>query len=254
MDKRMSLPKQTERSGHHRHTTYYDRIADRWEAISGDQGGAFRRFVLNDRLLSQIGDIGGLRVLELGAGNGNLMRLVSRRQSGRPARVVITDVSRRLLAIAQRKRRVSRAEYRALDVSHEFPFADEDFDIVVAVMLLNELRDDVLERALLESHRVLRPEGRMVGAVLHPRFVASLGRRGQLRRGRFVTMPTSGGLRVPVVQRSVDSYCALFEGAGFQTTFSDVSATPEVLRRKPGLANAGALPIAMLFEGIRRPR
>ena len=63
--------------------SYYDRIAGRWDKVTGRAGGAFKRLVLNDRILGLIGDVSGRDVLEIGAGNSYLARLLWRRHSGR---------------------------------------------------------------------------------------------------------------------------------------------------------------------------
>src|SRR5262245_34725927 len=95
---------------------YYDRIARKWHAVTGAQGGALKKLVLNDLVLSKLPDIAGLAILELGAGNGYFLPLVLRRFSGQvPSRVVITDQSRVLIDLAQRVFRVPGAEYRVLD-------------------------------------------------------------------------------------------------------------------------------------------
>jgi SAM-dependent methyltransferase len=230
--------------------TYYDRVARKWDEATGAQGGAFKRLVLNDRVLALAGDVAGRDVLELGAGNGYLARILWRRHSGRePNRLVVSDASERLLDIARNRYGVPRAEYAVLDVRRPFPFEAGSFDLVVAVMVLNELTDAAARRALGETARVVRLDGRLVGAVLHPKFVDGLSRRGLLRRGRPPTMPGPGELRLPVASRTVTAYRALFEQAGFDARFDDVNATQEVLNARPGLRRVGTrTPLALVFE------
>src|SRR5260370_12885056 len=119
---------------------YYDHIAKKWHSFSGAQGGAFKKYALNDLVLSRISSIAGQAILELGAGNGYFMPLVLRRLSGQVAsRIVITDQSSALLDIAQRSFRVPEAEYKLLDVRTPFPFANESFDLILANMIFNEI-------------------------------------------------------------------------------------------------------------------
>src|SRR5690242_6676240 len=100
---------------------YYDRIARAWHAATGPQGGAVKRYLLNERVLDRFPDVAGLAILELGAGNGYFLPLALRRFSGRvPARVVISDQSPALLDIARRSFRVDGAEYVVLDVRDNF--------------------------------------------------------------------------------------------------------------------------------------
>jgi SAM-dependent methyltransferase len=236
---------------------YYDSIAKKWNEITGRSGGAFKHLVLNQALLAAVGHVDGKTILELGAGSGYFMPVLLRHFGGqRPARITITDQSQALLDIAQRQFHVPEAEYLRLDVRSPFPFEDAGFDLVLAVMVFNELTDGGLCRALRECRRVLRDGGHLIGAVGHPRFVASLSKRGLLRRrGRGpLTMPTTGGLRLPIVERSVREYESLFQRCGFACQHTDLFASPEVLRAKPGLKKAGKTPISLLFECVRAPQ
>lgn len=73
-------------------TAYYDRIARQWHRVTGYHGGAFKRYVLNERILARIDGIDGLAILELGAGNGYFAPLLLRRFSGQqPTHLVISD-------------------------------------------------------------------------------------------------------------------------------------------------------------------
>src|SRR3954449_12029972 len=75
-------------------TAYYDRIARQWHRVTGFHGGAFKRYVLNDRIFARIEEIEGRAILELGAGNGYFVPLLLRRFSGRrPGRLIISDQS-----------------------------------------------------------------------------------------------------------------------------------------------------------------
>ena len=232
---------------------FYDPIAGRWDAITGDRGGAFKRHVLNHRLLEQIGNARGLSILELGAGNGYFGRLL--RPS--PRRLVLSDASAALLDIAFKRRPIPGAEYVLLDVGDTFPFAPGDFDLVLATMIFNEVRTPALSNAIRECARVLRPEGRLLSTVLHPRFVHSLSRRGQLHprhdgRGPL-TMPGEEGLRLPVVRREAEEYEMLLAESGFAFRTQDLAPTEKVLLEKRGPASLGKLPWALLFDARRSP-
>ena len=231
-------------------TPYYDGIAKKWHGISGAQGGAMKRFVLNDLVLSKIPGIAGAAILELGAGNGYFMPLVLRRFSGQVAtRIIISDQSKVLLGIAQRKFKIRNAEYMVLDVRNAFPLPDAGIDLIVANMLFNEIPVPAMLRAFCECARVLARGGRMVSTVVHPKFVDSLGRRGQLKPGEggILTMPGSKGLRLPVFPKAGEDYLEGFRRAGFQCSSEDVYPTREVLNAKPGLRQTGPIPLASLF-------
>ncbi len=233
--------------------SYYNHIAPQWEKATGARGGAFKSEVLNTRLLDLIGDISGRDVLELGAGNGYFARMLWRRHCGRePARMVVTDASDRLLELARVRHRTPGAEYSVLDVRKTFPFPSQSFDLVVAVMLFNELGGRAVANALAEAARVLRIGGWMVGATLHPDFVESLRRRGEIRRGRITTMPGPGRIRLPVVARSKQALRRLFVAAGLSVELEDLFPTPRVMRAKRGLRHAGArTPLALAFSACK---
>lgn len=235
---------------------YYDRIANKWHTVTGFHGGAFKRYVLNDRLLERVGAVEGLRILELGAGNGYFLAWMLRRFSGQtPRRVVVTDYSQALLDLAQRYFRVEGAEYCALDVRSRFPFPDESFDLILATMVFNETSTAGLKRALGECNRVLAGRGRLIATVSHPDFIDGLRQRRELRRahGGLLTMPGSQGLRLPIFPRTVEQYEAILSKAGFRGTREDVFATEKVLREKPGLRRAGNVPVALVLD-CRRER
>jgi SAM-dependent methyltransferase len=229
---------------------YYDGIANQWDRVTGYHGGALKRCALNDRLLSKIDIVAGQSILELGAGNGYFAPLMLRRFSGQaPARLLITDQSQKLLAIAKAYHRADYAEYLALDVQQPFPLDAGVFDLVLASMLLNELTNSALQTALQECARVLRPGGRLLGAVPHPAFVHALAKKGVLTdfgRGLFA-MPSAEGLRLPVSRRPVQVYLDALAAAGFTAETEDVAQEEKILREKPGLKVPHDAPLALLL-------
>ena len=229
---------------------YYDSIAKRWHKTTGYKGGAFKELVLNSILLEKLRGIDNCSILELGAGTGYFLPMVLRRFSGQvPSSVVVTDKSNRLLEIAQRHFRIPDATYQCLDVGKHFPFADSQFDLIIASMLFNEIPTRSFRKALTECHRLLSLDGLLLIAVTHPDFIASLQKRGLLKKTRegMLTMPGSGSLRLPVVIRSLGSYRNGLQEAGLQYEEEECYPTPDVLDRKAGLRNAWKVPIALVY-------
>jgi SAM-dependent methyltransferase len=267
--------------------SYYDTLAKKWHAATGDKGGAFKELVLNDLLLRKLPPLGGRSILELGAGNGYFLPLALRRLGWqrdsspqhrrcpvtglwpgarerahrvrhgrkpcpggqRPARVVVSDQSEQLLGIARRQFNIPGAEYRVLDVRGPFPYADGQFDLVLASMLFNEVPAGSFRHALGECRRVLARGGMFLMTVLHPDFVNSLLTGGEIRRepDRALTMPGAGSLRLPVVIRSVETYRNALASAGFEFEVEPVYASEAVLNMRPGLRNAGSVPVALVI-------
>jgi SAM-dependent methyltransferase len=94
------------------------------------------------------------RLLEVGAGWGELAEWLAR-DTG--ADVVATDLSPRMVELARER----GVDARLADVQ-ALPFADGEFDVVVAAWMLYHVPD--LERGVAELARVLRPGGRFVAA------------------------------------------------------------------------------------------
>ncbi len=231
--------------------TYYDRIAKNWHTATGYRGGSFKKHVLNSLLLQKMASPTGQTILELGAGNGYFMRLALQHYTGQiPRRVVISDNSVKLLAIAESNLPVDGAEYLVLDVRSHYPFTDESFDLILATMVFNELTAGGMRRALGQCHRVLQPKGLLLVTVTHPDFIASLQQRDLLEKNKegLLTMPGSGQLRLPIVPRSVQDYRRLLVKTGYSWQETAVYATDKVINEKPGLRHILYKPLALIFE------
>ncbi|UCH20320.1 MAG: class I SAM-dependent methyltransferase [Deltaproteobacteria bacterium] len=229
---------------------YYSRIAKQWHKATGYQGGPLKKYVLNDYLLKNIESITDCSILELGAGNGYFIPLMLKRFSGQiPARIVITDLSGALLSVAQKEFRVKEAEYTQLDIRNRFPFEAASFDLILSTMVFNEVSTLSLKFALNECSRVLQENGRLLVTITHPEFIASLSKNGKLSKlgPEFWTMPGKGALRVPVVVRSEETYIELFKQAGFYFTSESLYPSSKVFNERPGLRNAGNIPLALVF-------
>ncbi len=98
----------------------------------------------------------GMSVLELGCGNGE-MWLEKDDIIKRCSRLILSDFSEGMLSAAKSNlRNYDGIEYRVIDIQ-EIPFSDNDFDVVIANMMLYHLPD--LSRRLQEVHRVLKESG-----------------------------------------------------------------------------------------------
>lgn len=110
-----------------------------------------------DLLLTRIGPLSGLRILDAGCGDGVLAVELSRRG----ADVTGMDRSDDMIAAAK-----ARAEAENVFPHFEhgeaaaLPFADGTFDIVTAVTVLCFVKD--ADQAVREMTRVLKPGGRLV--------------------------------------------------------------------------------------------
>jgi SAM-dependent methyltransferase len=231
-------------------TAYYDRIAKQWHRLTGYHGGVFKRYVLNDSILSQINSIAGNAIIELGAGNGYFAPLMLRRFSGQqPERLVITDQSQALLTIAQTTFWIDGAEYFTLDLQDPFPFPDNSFHIILASMVFNELTTNGLNNALQECRRILVDSGMLIAAVPHPDLVHALAKKGVLTdfgHGLFA-MPSAEGMRLPVSRRPTNAYCQAIKDCGFTVITEDIYPDEKTLHEKQGLKVSRGTPLGLLF-------
>jgi demethylmenaquinone methyltransferase/2-methoxy-6-polyprenyl-1,4-benzoquinol methylase len=133
----------------------FTRIAARYDLMNrlmtGGQDVNWRREVIARADLHP-----GDRLLDLGAGTGDLGREALRQQP--QAAVVAADFTLKMMTVGK----ISRPELRdwnAADALH-LPYPDASFDVVVSGYLLRNVSD--IQQALREQYRVLRPGGRIV--------------------------------------------------------------------------------------------
>jgi SAM-dependent methyltransferase len=140
-------------------------------AIRERQLALFRGSVLKQAkwraLRRAAGPVGDVDALDLGADNGVISWLF-RREGGRWTSADLTDETVESIRAMVGERVVRLAEDATL------PFADEAFDLVVVIDLLEHLDDD--RRLLAELARCTRPGGRVVLNVPHDRPRALLRR------------------------------------------------------------------------------
>jgi demethylmenaquinone methyltransferase/2-methoxy-6-polyprenyl-1,4-benzoquinol methylase len=140
----------------------FDRIAPRYDLMNRlmtfGQDLRWRRHAVRALQLPPLG-----RVLDLGAGTGDLAREVLRQQPG--AHIVAADFSRRMIAIGRRRPSGGEIAWVVSD-AHHLPFAPAAFDGVVSGFLLRNVHD--LPRALDEQRRVLKAGGRLVALDTSP--------------------------------------------------------------------------------------
>lgn len=112
-------------------------------------------------MLELAGEVKGRSILDAGCGSGPLLaELISR-----GANVTGFDASQAMIELA-RQRVGARARLQVADLGDPLPYADGDFDDVLASLVFHYLKD--WDGPLGEIRRVLRPGGRLVISVNHP--------------------------------------------------------------------------------------
>ncbi len=146
-----------------REAARYDLIRDFYLDVVGMEVGGEPTAAA---LLDLLGDVRGMRVLDLACGHGRIARELARRG----ARVAGVDISEVLLDRA----RATEAEeplgiaYVNVDATSGRTLAGETFDGVACNHGLADIDD--LDGAVATVARVLRPDGRFVFSILHPCF------------------------------------------------------------------------------------
>jgi SAM-dependent methyltransferase len=131
-----------------------------WTELSRAGFDVYRDLVNTPAFLGVLPSVAGLRILDLGCGEGHNTRLLA----DRDADVVALDVSEQFIRAA--------ADRGAPGIQHvigdgaELPFTSSCFDVVTAFMSLMDVADP--DRTLQEIVRVLRPGGLLQFSILHP--------------------------------------------------------------------------------------
>ena len=142
-----------------RSATDYDDFAAAYAAEN--EGGLFNAYYARPEILRLAGDVSGRRVLDAGCGSGP----ISQALRDRGALVTAFDVSAAMVDLA-RERLGGDADLHVADLAVPLPFPDDEFDDVVASLVLHYLED--WSGPLAELRRVLRPGGRVLLCVNHP--------------------------------------------------------------------------------------
>ncbi len=145
---------------HWRHDDVFGRIASRYDLLCDVFSLGIHR-LWKRRVARRIADEPWDTLLDGATGTGHIVQRILAHESTRGRRVVASDISPKMLAIAQRRLagRRDRVELRLLDAESMPSIADASVD---AYSLSLALKICDRRRALLEAFRVLKPGGRLI--------------------------------------------------------------------------------------------
>lgn len=126
----------------------YNRVADVY-----DKKLSYLNSFEKGRFLALIGDVKGLRVLDIGAGTGRIALQLA--QKG--AFVTACDISPQMLAVLSKK---NPAIKTIVAPAEDLPCENETFDIVIAAFLIVHLKS--VSRFFDEVYRVLKSGGKFL--------------------------------------------------------------------------------------------
>ena len=193
--------------------------------------------------------LAGLRVLDLGCGEGYCTRLLRKRGA---REVIGVDVSAQMIALAhaEEEREPLGIRYEVGQATDLAGHADRSFDLVLSMFMFNYLGIDDTRKALGEIVRVLRPAGRLVFAVPHPVFALlrppeppfyfDLGGAGYFsardqRHGGRIWKRDGTALDVQVCHKTFEDYFDALGAAGFTRlpVVRELRVTSEILSADP---------------------
>ena len=239
-------------------TIAWNAMGDEWFELA--QTGEARNYFIMPNMLRFMGDVNGMKILDLGCGEGGYSRALAKKG----ARLVSVDCSKRAIEYA-----VSLAKEEGLQIEHFirnsndlFDIGSEQFDIVLCSMMLMDCED--FEGTLREAYRVLKPGGKLFASVLHPCFDGNhdtgIGRQGTGIDRQVVVMnyfepkewvaPLWKGT-IPVIwrHRTLEEYVKAFVSAGFTITdMNEPRATEEQAKISVPLAWLGKIPLYLYWE------
>jgi ubiquinone/menaquinone biosynthesis C-methylase UbiE len=144
----------------------WEQMAEWYDERQGDTGDFWHRTLIDPAFIRIVGEVRGLRVLDLACGNGYL----SRRFAREGAKVVAVDASAPIVerAFSRESREPLGVEYHVASAARLDFLPAASFELVASNMALMDIEDAA--SAIREAARVLRAGGRFVASLSHPCF------------------------------------------------------------------------------------
>jgi ubiquinone/menaquinone biosynthesis C-methylase UbiE len=241
-----------------------------WNAVAADwvahaDHNDYRNYFLMPLTLELLGDVRGLRILDVGCGEGGYTRQLA----ARGAKVVGVDGSSELVAVAtQRAAQAGQEiEYVCANASSLEPVPSDSFDSALASMVLMDVED--YQGAVDQLWRVLLPGGALLMSISHPCFSAPTSEWVRTESGepryfavdRYFDRTTWDDFITPKFRRPVlrrhqplqDFVQPLLKRGFLLRDFREPSATAEHVRQSERLRRLTRIPY-FLFMCWQKPK
>lgn len=224
----------------------YNNTAPKWIR---KQPSSLSDYTARPFILNLCEPLAGLRVLDLGCGEGYCSRELSKRGA---KQVYGIDLSEAMIAAArsQEAQEPLGIEYEVGCATDLQKFADAQIDLVVAVFLFNYLTIAQTQQCMAQVSQILRPGGQFIFSVPHPAFPymrqpeypfyfqvdqqSYFSQRDTQFPGRIWKRDGSW-LDVQLVHKTFTDYFEALHSTGFSTmpTMQELRVTPEHVELDP---------------------
>ncbi|MBL7218570.1 MAG: class I SAM-dependent methyltransferase [Phycisphaerae bacterium] len=259
--------------------SFWDANAPDWIEAVRAGWDVYREMVNNPAFFELLGDISGMRVLDVGCGEG----YNTRKFADLGAEVVGTDVSRLMIASANDHEtgEPRGIEYHQAPASDMGMLADVSFDAALSTMTLMDLGD--YAESIREIARVLKPGGLFQFSVTHPCTMTRMWRWMYDDRGDktgvvvgdyFALAPSRPGsdidewyfggaprdvrqttrpFRIPRFFRTLSEYFNTLTEAGFSVEkLFEPHASRQAAAKHPNIADTRVIPYFLIFRCRKR--
>ncbi len=215
-----------------------------------DEGDENRTHLLDGPMLEACGKVDGLKVLDVGCGEGRFARMLSERG----AEVFGVDFVPEF-ALEAKRRRSGKAFAKGR--GEAIPFRSDAFDLVVSYVVLCHVPD--YPSMLRELCRVCKPAGRVVLSNMSSIATAVAGYRSNPQGDRqFYLHPyfrerggwiDAHGVRVLQFHRPLDRLFRVFLDSGMELLdYREPSPSVQQIAQRPNLIDATRIPYFFIME------
>ena len=230
----------------------WEDMAEEWIRLHSEGEDELREVVLDGWMLDAAGDVSGLKVIDLGCGEGRFTRMLTK--SG--AKVTGVDLCRPLIEYAE-SHRVGNETYLLADMENLVGVPDNEFHLAISYVSLVDVLD--MQRAISAAFRVIRLGGRFVVCNVHPMRMASVGwiKQGDVKLhypvdNYFDESPRELGSRDGKpwtnFHRTLETHTMAFLDAGFVIdAIREPKPTPEQAKQHPYVEDDLRVPNFIIF-------